>query len=277
MDELKEFFETRRAREEDGLQELTEQSIIRITSDISKIIDDQLLKSPNDGPMTKLRSDFLKTLGNQPQALMVLESFHKRNPTNSSITRIYAEALSDNNKLDDAIVVIRSAVLASPNDMLASLSLSKMLIKKDEFTNSEIILSFLRRSFSDGDSHYEARLLFARCNLLYGDLNRGKDEFLQLQRSYISLKDKCFFPVLKVDGTEHRYFGKIISKQPGFGFIATSDLRFNVYFRQDTFKAYEWDSMEIGHMLKYTLGFTFRGAVAINIKCQSGNQMLIPV
>ena len=30
-------------------------------------------------------------------------------------------------------------------------------------------------------------------------------------------------------------------------------------------------------MLKYTLGFTFRGAVAINIKCQSGNQMLIPV
>lgn len=277
LDELKEFFENKRASEDDGLQELTEQSIIRITSEIARIIDDQLLKSPNDGPMTKLRSDFLKTVGNQPQALMVLESFHKRNPANSSITRIYAEALSTSNKLDEAIVVIRSAVLASPNDMLASFSLSKMLIKKDEFTNSEIILSFLRRSFSDGDSHYEARLLFARCNLLYGDLARGKDEFLQLQRSYIPLKDKCFFPVLNVDGTEHRYFGKIISKQAGFGFITTSDLRFNVYFRQDTLKAFEWDSMEIGHMLEYSLGFTFRGSVAFNIKSQSGSQMLIPV
>lgn len=277
LDELKEFFEQKNNLTDTDISQLTEQSIIRITSELSKIIDDQLLKHPNDGPMTKLRSDFLITIGKQPKAISVLESFYKRNPDNVSITRIYAEALSANNKLDQAIEVIRSAVLASPTDKLASLSLSKMLIKKDEFGNSVSILSFLRRSFSDGDSHYEARLLFARCNLLYGDLTLGKNEFFQLQRSYIPQKDKCFFPVLNTDGSEHRYSGKILSKQTGFGFITTSDLRFNVYFRQDNIKSTEWNFIEPGHIIEYSLGFTYRGPVAFDIRCQSGNQLIMHI
>lgn len=275
LDELKEFFEKKTENEEKNLQELTEQAIIRITSEISKIIDDQLLKSPNDGSMVKLRSDFLNLIGKQPQAINVLESFYKRNPSNANIARIYAEALSEYDDLDLAIEVIRSAVLASPNDKLASLSLSKMLIKKDEFGNSDTILSFLRRSFSDGDSHYEARLLFARCNLLYGDLARGQEEFHQLQKLYLQQKDNHKFPVLNVNGTEHRYKGKILNKQAGFGFITSSDLRFNVYFRQDVITAAEWNLMEIGHVIEYSLSFTFRGPVAFNLKLQSGNQLNI--
>ncbi|MES2578989.1 MAG: SIR2 family protein [Pseudomonadota bacterium] len=275
MDELRDYFDHKKEQSEKEHKNLGEESIIRITSELSKLIDEQLLKSPNDAPMTKLRSDFLKVIGKQPLAILVLESFHKKNPSNSAITRIYAEALYSNDKKDVAMDVIRTAVLASPNDKLASLSLAKMLIKTDEFANSATILSFLRRSFSDGDSHYEARFLFARCNLLYGDLARGKNEFIQLQRVYLPLRDNQFFPVLNSDGSELRYSGKILSKQAGFGFIASSELRFNVFFKQDGIKSTEWQLMKVGHAVEYTLGFTFRGSIAINIKLKSGTQLNI--
>lgn len=277
LDELKEFFDQKNISPETQFNELTEQSIIRVTSDLSKIIDGQLLKNPNDALITRLRSDFLMIVGKEPKAISVLESFHKRNPENGSITRIYAEALLDIDQLDQAISVIRSAVLSCPTDKLASLSLAKMLITKDEFANYESILSFLRRSFSDGDSHYEARLLYARCSLLYGDLSRGKEEFHQLQRSYIPSKDKCFFPVFNSDGSIKRYTGKVLSKQTGFGFISTSDLRFNVYFRQCNVQSSEWDVLGPGDTVVYSLGFTYRGPFAFDINIQPGNQLTMAI
>lgn len=266
LDELKDNFRLFDGNDQQGLHEA---AIMRVTSELTRLIDDTIKKDPADAQMTLLRSDFLKVMGKQPKAIEVLERFHKSTPENSAITRVLGEALYAANKIDEGITVLREAVLASPSDKLASLSLAKMLIKKDEDANSETILSFLRRSFSDGDSHYDARLLYARCNLLYGDLKRGKDEFFLLKKAFIENKERRQYPVCEHDGKEKTYSGKISMKQSGHGYISSSELRFNAHLGKKGLNSTEWHSLSVGDTVQFTISFNFHGPVATLLQNRS--------
>jgi hypothetical protein len=263
LDELKDYFAKPTRDGDDDASEIRERAVVRLTTELSKLIDDHLRTQPDDAAMTLLRTDFLKSIGKQPQALDVLKRFHAKNPEDTSITRVFGEALSSANQIDDGIEVLRGAVLVSPTDKAASLALAKLLIKKDEFANAEAILSHLRRSFSDGDSHYEARMLFARCNLLYGDLARGNEEFAQLRNSYMENRDRATFAVTNPDGDERRYSGTVVVRQAGFGFIACAELRFNVYFKKASLNTDAWSTVRQSTPIEFSLAFTYRGPTAI--------------
>ncbi|SHH08209.1 SIR2 family NAD-dependent protein deacylase [Pollutimonas bauzanensis] len=271
LDELKEFFTAPKTDpKSDSTQDAREQSIVRVTSELSSLIESYLLKHPDDSPMTLLRTDFLKTLGNQPKALEILERFHAKNPDNISISRVYGDALvtGGGQGLDDGIAVLRGAVLSAPSDKSANLSLAKALIKKDEFGNAESILSFLRRSFSDGDSHYEARYFFARCNLLYGDVDKGNNEFKQLRDAYLTERDRISFPVCELDGQPKRFKGLVITRQAGYGFIKCAELRFNTFFKRGKISIDTWQSIQNQSEIEFLLYFNYRGPIAIDIRPQ---------
>jgi hypothetical protein len=267
LDELKDFFAQQRGdTESDSTQDIREQSIMRVTSELSTLIEGYLFKHPDDSPMTLLRTDFLRTLGFQPKALQVLERFHEKNPENVSISRVYGEALAAGPDLERGISVLRGAVLAAPNDKPACLSLAKALIRQDEFANADSILSFLRRSFSDGDSHYEARYLFARCNLLYGDVSRGTEEYSQLRGAHLPDKDRDAFPVYEPDGKIKRFTGTVISRQAGYGFVKCADLRFNTFFTRKNVPTPLWLSIVSRTEIEFSLYFSYRGPVAVDLK-----------
>ena len=220
--------------------------------------------------MTLLRTDFLKTLGLQPKALQVLERFHTKNPENASIGRVYGDALIAGGNLDTGIPVLREAVLAAPGDKAASLSLAKALIKEDEFEHAESILSFLRRSFSDGDSHYEARYLFGRCNLLYGDTTRGEKEFEQLREAYLPDRDRISFPICGPDREPKRYKGIVVTRQAGFGFVRCPEFRFNAFFKRGKMPISIWQSIRYQSEIEFFIYFNYRGPVAVDIEIRSG-------
>lgn len=266
LDELKDSFKIYDVTDQPDLHEV---AIMRVTAELTRLIDETIRKDPGDAQMTLLRSEFLKVMGKQPKAIEVLERFHKSTPENSAITRVLGEALYSANKLDEGIAVLREAVLASPSDKLASLSLAKMLIKKDEDENSEAILSFLRRSFSDGDSHYDARLLYARCNLLYGDLKRGKDEFALLKKAFIENKDRRQYPVCERNGKERIFVGKIAMKQSGHGYVSSTELRFNSHFGKKGLTSSDWNSLSPGDIVTFIISFNFHGPVATFIQNKS--------
>ncbi|MBC3807877.1 MULTISPECIES: SIR2 family protein [Undibacterium] len=266
LDELKDYFSQDFSKETEDRREIREQAIIRITNELSQLIENYLKLNTGDGPMTILRSEFLKAMGKQPQALDVLNRFHDRNPENTSITRVLGEALSSADKIDEGIAVLKSAVLVSPNDKQACLSLAKLLIKKNEFETPDSILSHLRRSFSDGDSHYEARLIYARCNLLYGDVSKGKDEFQSLRQTYLQNKDRVGYEVRLPDGALRRYLGTVQSKQAGYGFIYSSELRFHIFFTPKSLSKTDWSVVASGAIIEFSLGFSYKGPVAIDVR-----------
>lgn len=269
LDELKDFFSPQKSdQDDDSTQGVREQSIVRVTSELSSLIENYLLKNPDDSAMTLLRTDFLRTLGNQPKALEILERFHKKNPDNVSIARVYGEALvtGGGQGVDAGISILRGAVLSAPGDKNANLSLAKALIKKDEFENAESILSFLRRSFSDGDSHYEARYLFARCNLLYGDVDKGNGEFKLLRNAYLTERDRTSFPVCDIDGQPKRFKGLVISRQAGYGFIKCAELKFNTFFKRGKIPIDIWQAIQARSEVDFLLYFNYQGPVGVDVR-----------
>lgn len=266
LDEIKEYFGNGQGNSTLEEKVLPDVSIVRVISELNHLLDESIRRFPGDGPLTLLRSEFLKKIGQQPKALSVLESFHKSNPNNSTIVRVLAEALSTNEGLDRGIEILRSCVLSSPGDMAANLALAKLLMKQDEFLHATSILSCLRRSFADGDTHYEARLLYARANLLHGDSTRGRAELESFRSVYIENKDKTVYPVELPGGNLKQYVGVIFSKSSGFGFISSPELRFNAYLRPQNALDNAWDSLNKGASVRFSLGFNYKGAVALNVE-----------
>ena len=271
LDEIKEYFSQASVKSigGDSTKEIREDSIVRIINELTQLIDESLRQNPGDGPMTLLRSDFLRRVGQYPNAVSVLERFHKINPNNTSISRVLAEALSTSNDLERGIEILRATVLLAPGDMSANLAFAKLLAKQNEEENAVSILSYLRRSFSDGDAHYEARMLYARANLLYGDVHRGETEFELLRKVYVENHDKPTAPVELPGNGPRRYSGTILSKGAGYGFIASPELRFNVYFRKSSLISGCWSEIERGTSITYVLAFNYRGPVAIQVEAQS--------
>jgi hypothetical protein len=268
LDEIKDYFfqNGRQTSSSDDTEEMREQSIVRVVNELSQLIDDHLHRNPGDGAMTLLRSDFLKRIGEFPSALNVLERFHKKNPNNTSISRVFAEALSTGNDLERGISILRATVLASPGDMAANLAFAKLLMRQNEEANANSILSYLRRSFADGDTHYEARLLYARFNLLYGDLNRGAAEFDLLRQVYIQNRDKPIAPVEIPGKGPKRFVGTVISKEGGFAFLKSPELRFNVFFRKGNLTAGVWHALNKGSAVTFILAFNYRGSIAVDLE-----------
>lgn len=267
LDEIKDFFSNPQQPSGQNGNSSTEpdEPIVRVINELTHLIDENLKRSPGDGPLTLLRSDFLRRIGQYPRALSVLESFHKGNPNNTSISRVLAEALSTSNGLERGIEILKSTVLLAPGDMGANLALAKLLMKQDEQKNASSILSYLRRSFSDGDTHYEARILYGRSNLLYGDLKRGKAEFEALRSVYIENRDKPNYLVELPNNGPKRYEGAVVNKGAGYAFVSSPELKFNVFFKASSIMNGAWSSIDRGVIVKFSLAFNYRGPIAIDI------------
>lgn len=266
LDEIREYFANGANKQTTEEGSLPDASIIRIITELNQLLDENIRRFPGDGPLTLLRSDFLKKIGHHPKAVAVLESFYKNNPTNSTVVRVLAEALSTNEGIDRGVEILKSCVLASPGDMASNLALAKLLMKQNEFQNAHSIISCLRRSFADGDTHYEARLLYARANLLHGDLSRGKSEFESLRNVYIDNKDKAIYPLESSQGVLKKFTGIVCSKDVGYGFISSPDLRFNSYLRPQNVLGDSWKRLEKGSSVLFSLAFNYKGAVAMNVE-----------
>lgn len=268
LDEIKEYFSSPQIAPQLQTDKASsaDDPIVRVIGELTHLIDESLRRNPGDGPLTLLRSDFLRRIGQYPKALSVLESFHKGNPNNASISRVLAEALSTADGLERGIEILRSTILLTPGDMWANLALAKLLMKQDEPSNATSIISYLRRSFSDGDTHYEARLLYGRANLLYGDLNRGKAEFEALRGVYVDNRDKPIYHVALPNNGARIYDGTVVSKGPGYGFVRSPELRFSAFFRPSCVSNEKWQVLDKGVPVRFVLAFNFRGPIAVEIE-----------
>jgi tetratricopeptide (TPR) repeat protein len=260
LDEIKEVFDSNAA----STAESSSDPHVRLVNELSSHLDRTLRDRPADEAVLVLKADFLKALGKSPHAIAMLEKHCKKNQASPLIIRVLAETLLQAERTADAIAVLRQALVASPGDRAINLVMAKAQIAQGEAANEQSILGHLRRAFSDGDSNYEARLLFARCNLLYGDLGRGRAEFDSLRRMYLDSGTK--FMVMDGSGRARRYVGRIAMKHYGYGFISSNDLRFDVHFQQSRLNSELWEQIDKGSRVSFLLSFNFRGPVPVAIE-----------
>lgn len=221
---------------------------------------------PGDERLLTLEAEFSTYLENTPRALRALESAYRSNPDSVHTgIRLARHHFKRSETQQSALAILQKLVSSQPNSKEAHFEMAKMLQQIDEYSNEENIGYHLKRSFSPGDTHYNARWAYARHQYLHGSLTIAKAEFRQLSQLNLppSVINQSRGEIRDRNGSLVRYEGTIKSIHESFAFITCPRFVDNIFLH---FKSMEvpvaWSEILVGTVIKFSVGFNFKGIVA---------------
>jgi tetratricopeptide (TPR) repeat protein len=162
---------------------LSDESALKKIEELERGLEESLQRFPEDSALAAVRARFYGLLRDHPRALQILSESFRRNPAKELTAIRLARQLDGGGDSQGAIRVLRSAIDANAASKGLNFELAMLLRRNDERANSEEILRLLRRSFTDGDTHFDAQFWYARQNYLYGDRGRAR----QIYQGFSSL------------------------------------------------------------------------------------------
>ena len=246
-------------------------SIERAIKETEKIFATARQQFPEQEFILEAESQFNKLLNNKPEAIELLKrafELNKRSPYLClRLTNLYEQNRAD----VKARGIMEETLRLIPNDKDVNFRYA-MNLTKDKIPNLETIKHHLKRSFTKGDSRYQAQFWFARTIYLIGEIDDANLLFDTLNSISIlpKLKSK---PRGKVRHNGHlvSFKGTVYKIESKYGFLTRDAIGDKVYFYRYEFGAkYDaiWDKITSNTRVAFNLAFNYRGAVAVNIKIE---------
>ncbi|WP_177337726.1 SIR2 family NAD-dependent protein deacylase [Klebsiella quasipneumoniae] len=236
--------------------------INELTKQMESNLEKGLQLFPSDDKLLMLESDYSNFIKDSPRALKALEhSFRKNKDSIYTAVRL-ARSYYAISREADAISLLRKTVSNHPINKTIHFEIAKLLIDLNEFDNREEILTHLKRSFSTGDTHYEARYTYARHEYLYGDIAKSKREFSELAKIPYSptVLNKVRGEMKDSQGNKITYHGTVSSVHGSFCFIHCIDFPENIYVHYSALAdSSKWPSIRPGTKISCFIGFSFKG------------------
>ena len=119
--------------------------------------------------------------------------------------------------------------------------------------DGENIAYHLQRAFTDGDSNYEAQLLYGRQLFLNGRLEESKTLFRRLSSIRVA-------PQVLLHPIEGRQFeGKLSRPQGSYAFILRDGPGDSIYVHAQDVAEDIWNALTLGTRVRFRIAFNLRG------------------
>lgn len=247
-------------------QKLDDEAVLRKVTELERALSEAIQRFPDDLFLTNIKAELHTALLDQPKAVALLARAHDKNPANELVAlRLSRQYQSASNRVE-AMAVLRRALTLNPRSKSLSFDLAMILIESNEQDHLPEISGLLRRSFSDGDSHFEAQFWYARHEFLYGEQARSKriyDLFASRSNPYVNPTTKKA-PVKNSDGTIKIFDGSIINLRGDFAFVRSPSINGDVYLHRNDLRDADWTSLRAGDPIAFKLGFSFRGPACLD-------------
>lgn len=234
-----------------------------------RLLTKGLQESPGDSYLISAEASLCEKVYDEEKAISALKKAFFINKRNVYLANRLAKTYIKNREIQEAIQTYSSAIEANQREKTLHFGLAKLLIEHQP-EDTENILYHLRRSFTEGDSNYEAQFWHAR--QLY--IN-GNTEYIE---QFKKLKTVRVNPELKKDvrgfivdpNTKEKivFSGTVNSLEATYGWINKDRTGESVFFHITNVKEDLWDNLESGSRVKFNLGFTFHGPSAKNVKLE---------
>lgn len=267
------LFQTKRRIAELGPgvgQKLEDEAALRKLSDLERALEESFQRFPGDVFLISLRAELHTSLSDQPKAIALLQRTHDANPSNELVALRLARQFVKQGSMEKAILILRKSSGLNPSSKNLSFELAQILIASGESDYIVEIGALLRRSFTEGDAHFEAQFWHARHEFLYGDRDRAiriYQQFAKRTHPYIDVA-KRREAVKNQDGTFKLYDGSITHVQGDFAFLRVAGLSSDIYLHRTELDDNAWEGLRVGDRIKFRLAFSFRGPAAIFAKVQ---------
>ncbi|MGO9273645.1 MAG: tetratricopeptide repeat protein [Terriglobia bacterium] len=173
------------------------------------------------------------------------------------LARLYSQR--DHN--EEAKTVLKEALEANRTDRRLHFAYATILRRSPETSNEELIYH-LQRSFTEGDSNYDAQLLYGRQLFIAGNLPASQQVFRRLRTARVppETRHKLLYPI---DGV---FTGRVAGLEASYCFVTRDGTNDSVYAHSANIKDDVWSTLTFGSRVSFRIGFTMSGANAFNLK-----------
>jgi len=248
----------------------TQFSIREAIRSVQQEITDNKRKFPSESQIHVLEAKFSELIDDHGTALTALEkSFEESDREPHLAIRLASRLVKDGDK-DKAEEVFKKALERRRADHKLNFHFAEFLRNNSDSTHEELMY-FYRRAFTPGDGNYQAQFWYARYSLNSTDAKteqEAKDIFDLLRKARLPHFAKVEIRDFDFAGSERKIFkGSIKTKRSSYGFVKVDGRGDEVFFPVSSVQDDLWDAIMDGDRVSFTLGYSFNGPVACQIRC----------
>jgi cold shock CspA family protein len=231
-----------------------------LLKDAEKNLFDGLQRFPGDSYLLDADANLGSVISDQERVVNSLKKAFTANPRSSYLAARLAKYYSKRQEFEDARKTLEKGLEANPNDQRLRYLLAKLLLETSSGSGEEIAYNLLR-SFTEGDSNFDAQLLYGRQLFLNGKFEDSKAVFKRLSAARVpgNIKNAPLYPFLK----DSR--GRVIRLEATYGFIAIDGSGEWIYVHQSNVGELTWEDLGRGSRVRFRIAFSMKGPTAIEV------------
>ena len=221
---------------------------------------------PDEQFLHTAEADFGTLLQDDARSIAALKRAFGANPRDPYIASRFAKVIESRGDFENARDILGKAIDANRGDKQLNYLYANVM-RRSGVTDLALLLYHYHRAFSRWDTNYEAQFWFARFafeSLVERERIESKETFQHLRD--VPLAHEVRVQIRDVIGgsTSPRvHFGLIVRREVGYGFIER-DGSGDWIFCHKRLQS-DWDSLFLGQRVQFSIGFSFGGAVALDI------------
>ena len=240
--------------------------IANVITEIEDAIWRGIQRYPDQAHLYEAESRLAELTLDSERAFQALKAGQMANPYDPVIAIRYAKALHQRGSGAEAVEVLDAALAGNATNKHLYFVRATVLTQVAPDKTEEIEWNF-RHGFTEGDSNYEAQFWYARQAYLNGKISEAQSQFDRLRNALLSpMFKRDIRGMVQRDGVNVSFTGAVARKVPDYCFVqrdGPADLLFTHISHVD--QAF-WQRLSIGQRVRFKLGFTYRGAVAVQLE-----------
>ena len=221
---------------------------------------DGLQRFPDDSYLLTAEAQLAMLLKDSARAISAMRSAFKANPRNGAIAVRLAKSLEAGGDLSGARSTIETSLNNNPGDKRLHYTFAKLLMRHD-LPAADQIEYHLQRSFTRGDTNYDAQLLYARQLYVKGDVNGAKERFRTLAAAKVGpdIRSKMRYPL---DGW---FGGRVVRLEATYCFVTRDGIGDWVFAHRSQADTALWTTLGVGCRVRFHITFTMKGPAAADL------------
>jgi tetratricopeptide (TPR) repeat protein len=239
--------------------------IEKLIKEAEASLADASQKFPGDAYLLESEANFARALSDNERVRETLERAFAANTRSSIVALRLAQIYEEQGKPEKSRDILEKALFANPNEQKLHYAFAKTLINIGTATGEELAYH-LKRSFTEGDSRYDAQLLYGRQLFINGDIEQSRLIFKRLRQVRLGpeLRNR---PVYVLSDIFH---GRVARREVSYCFIARDGSGDWIYLHCRDVDEETWKQITFSTRLQFKVAFSLAGPKAFDVVITAG-------
>jgi tetratricopeptide (TPR) repeat protein/cold shock CspA family protein len=246
---------------------LAERKVVELAHQVEQYLAEGLQQFPENAQLLDLEARYREILDQHERAEDALRRAFSSNPRLDWIAIRLARRLADRGAIEEAKRTLRKCLDENPGSKLAHVNLAMLFMGHGTDVERSLVLDHLRRSFTDGDSNYDAQFWFARELFLQGQYQEASRLFDRLRHAPVPVdhRNRIRGLVRLANGVVAKFKGVVVKREESYLFVRADSFRKDIFAHMSVVRPEDWEGIRTGGRVHAEVGFNMRGPVCASV------------